>query len=127
MRLEKLLPKFIISWLSIALIVCGIGASILGWYSTNQVVDASNQAMWWNGKIHMRRVALLSPENSKYTVQPTPVDIAEAEHQVNDFLSKSSYFSALCSRFFGLSGIMIGVGAILISIAGSPNLNRLHN
>ncbi|MCX6832779.1 MAG: hypothetical protein NT028_11740 [candidate division Zixibacteria bacterium] len=116
--------KTITTYLAIVLIVCGIGAAIFGSFATQQAADSSQQAMWWNGKLHMRRVAILEPEESTYSSQPTQVDIAEAEQQVNEFLSKSAYFSALGSQFLGLSGIMISVGAVLISITGLPSLKK---
>ena len=110
--------KSIITYLAITLIVCGILAATLGTYATKQAADSSYNAMWWNEKLHMRKEAIIEPEKSNHSINYEPIDIAEAEHQLNDFLTKSSYFSALGSQFLGLSGIMISVGAVLISVTG---------
>lgn len=117
----------VLRWFSTGLIFFGICFAFLGWWQSSEATKNFNDALWWNGKLNMRRLALLDPDNSSYSYKITSIDVADAEHEVSDLLSRATYFSANASHFFGMSGILIAVGALFVSLVGPPKNWRQPN
>ncbi len=98
---------------AIILMVLGVMMAIMGaceFYNSNKICIEAHKA---NGRLYSYRV------NSKaLSFTPSNEDIATEEYQVSELQIRAAHMSSIGSISFGMSGICLGVGSILISIVG---------
>ncbi len=109
-------------FICVILLILGVCSAALGWYASVQATHYNHAAMYWNGKLTLRRIAIVRPQESQ--IYADEIDVIKAEEKVNHYMSKTSYFSTLVSQLFGIAGIMLSVAAIIIAVVGVPVIGK---